>query len=44
MTTPVDMDDSDADDSADTRPIKTTIAGMIIEGLTTNKGRINAGY
>ena len=44
MTTPVDMDDSDTDDAADARPIKTTIVGMIIEGLTTNKGRINAGY
>ena len=29
---------------ADTRPIKTTLLGMIIEGLTTNKGRINVGY
>ena len=44
MTTPIDMDDSDTDDAADTRPIKATLPGMIVEGLTTNKGRINAGY
>ena len=44
MTTPVDMDDGDTDDDADARPIKTTVLGMIVEGLTTNKGRINAGY
>ena len=44
MTKPVDMDDGDTDDDADARPIKTTVLGMIIEGLTTNKGSINVGY
>lgn len=44
MTTPIDMDDSDTDDSADARATKTSLPGMIVEGLVTNRGKINVWY
>ena len=44
MKTPIDMDDSDADDDADVRPIRTTLPGMVVVGLQTDMGRINVSY
>ncbi len=44
MTTPIGMDESDADDSADVRPIKMTLPGMVVEGLSTLKGKVNVFY
>ena len=44
MKTPIDMDDNDTDDDADSRPVKTTLQGMVIVGLTTQKGKINVSY
>ena len=44
MKIPIDMDDSDTDDNTDTRPIKMTLQGMVVEGLNTNKGDINVVY
>ena len=44
MTKPIDMDDSDTDDDADARPIKTTLLGMVIVGLQTQGGKMQITY
>ncbi len=44
MKRPIDMGDSDTDDDSDTRAVKTTLPGMVILGLQTNKGDIDVRY
>ena len=44
MKTPIDMDDSDTDDDADARPIKTTLQGMVVVGLQTQAGKVQMTY
>ena len=44
MTKPIDMDDSDTDDDADARTIKTTLPGMVIVGLQTQGGKMQVTY
>ena len=44
MMKPIDIDDSDIDDDADARPIKTTLQGMVVVGLQTHGGKIYTNY
>ena len=40
MTKPIDLNDSENDDDGDARPIKTTLPGMMVVGLKTEKGSV----
>ncbi len=44
MSTPVDLDESDADDGIDVRSTKVKLTGMVIPYLQTVKGQMNVGY
>ena len=44
MTKPVDLDDGDNDDDSDNRPQKTKLPGMVVVGLTTDKGDVKINY
>jgi hypothetical protein len=44
MTKPQDLDDANADDDADTRPVKLKVPGMIVPFLTTSKGAIRYSW
>jgi len=44
MSTPIDLDDTDTDDDADMRPIKTKLQGFVIPSLVTKRGKINVNY
>jgi len=43
MTRPIELDDTDVDDT-DTGPTKQTLLGMIIPGLVTERGSVNINY
>ena len=44
MQKPVDDDDRDTDDDADTRPVKIKIPGMVVPSLRTQDGKILVSY
>jgi len=44
MTKPQDLDDTDTDDNADTRPTKQTLPGMVVPYMMTGKGNLIINY
>jgi len=44
MNTPIDIDDSDVDDDADVRLVKTKLSGFVVPILTTSHGKITVNY
>ena len=44
MTKPVELDDRDEDDDAETRPARTKLPGLVIPGLQTEKGSVKVIY
>ena len=44
MSTPIDLDDGDTDDTVDTRPIKTKLSGFVVPLIQTQAGKILVKY
>lgn len=44
MTKPLDLDDADTDDDADTRATRLKLPGLVIPSLSTQKGKILVSY
>ncbi len=44
MQKPIDLDDSDEDDDADARPVKTKLTGFVVPAIQTQLGKINVNY
>lgn len=44
MTRPVDLDDTDEDDSADNRPTRQVLLGMVVPYARLQKGKVIIGY
>jgi|GEM_PF-1521682 len=44
MNTPIDIDDSDVDDDADVRLVKTKLSGFVVPIVTTSHGKITVNY